>query len=242
MPNGGELKIETSNVYLDEKYTRGHIGSRPGNFVQLSVTDTGVGITEEQQEHVFEPFYTTKENAKGTGLGLATVYGIVKQSDGHIWVNSEVGVGSTFRIYLPRVFEAAPSQESTEPHERAPGGEETLLLVEDEEAVRNLTREILAACGYKVIAVENASEALEILNREMIVDLLLTDVVMPEMSGPQLAETAVEIRPGIKVLYMSGYTNDAVFRKGVTETDRNFIKKPFTYDSLAQKVRQMLDS
>jgi len=243
MPNGGELKIETANVVLDEAYARTHVGSRTGNFVLLSVTDTGGGMSHEQQEHIFEPFFTTKDKAKGTGLGLATVYGIVKQSDGYIWVDSRIGEGSTFKIFLPRIDEPAEPETPAASTTHRGGGGETLLLVEDEETVRNLAKQILVNCGYNVIVAEDTTQALEILHREeRRVDLLVTDVVMPKMSGPQLAENALKIRHDIKVLYMSGYTDDAVFRKGVTDTDRNFIKKPFTYASFSEKVREILDS
>jgi signal transduction histidine kinase/CheY-like chemotaxis protein len=243
MPNGGELKVATANVFLDEAYVNTHVGSHSGNFVLLSVSDTGGGISEEQQEHIFEPFYTTKDKAKGTGLGLATVYGIVKQSGGHIWVDSQVGHGSTFNVYLPLIDEAATPEKPITSGVRPAGGGERLLLVDDEETVRNLAKQILVRCGYSVIAAEDADQALEILRRpDQQIDLLVTDVVMPKMSGPQLAENTLKIRPDIKVLYMSGYTDDAVFRKGITDRDRNFIKKPFTYASFSEKVREILDS
>ena len=242
MPNGGELKIATANVFIDENYSANHVGSYPGNFVLLSVSDTGSGISEEQQEHIFDPFYTTKGTAKGAGLGLAMVYGIVKQSGGHIWADSKIGQGSTFKIYLPRIDEPAETKKPAASAVRSGSGGETLLLVEDEETVRNLAKQILVHCGYSVIVAEDASEALEVLRREKQIDLLVTDVVMPKMSGPQLAENALEIRPDIKVLYMSGYTDDAVFRKGVIDTDTNFIKKPFSYASFTKKVREILNN
>ena len=237
MPTGGTLSITTENVFLDEDYVSRHIGAQCGDYVMLAVSDTGTGIDEEQLEHIFEPFYTTKEFGKGTGLGLATVYGIVKQSSGHIWFESEVGVGSTFNIYLPRIKASAARDPKAESR-----GPETILIVEDEELVRNLGAQILESRGYNVLKASDGAEALTVIENEPLIDLLITDVMMPNMSGPQLSEKAALIRPSLKMLFMSGYTDDALFRQGIKEKDGNFIQKPFSYDTLIRKVRARLDS
>lgn len=243
MMQGGELIIETNNVYLDEGYAAHHISMRPGSYIQLVVSDSGTGMTGEIQEHIFEPFYTTKEIGKGTGLGLATVYGIVKQSGGYIWAYSEIEQGSAFKIYLPRVDEEVKSPEENIAPEHAPKGTETILLVEDEEIVRNLSRQILETCGYKVIEASDGIEALSICRQpDCKIDLLLTDVVMPKMSGRQLVEHLAAMHSEIKVLYMSGYTDDAIVRQGVIQTGANFIQKPFTFNTLARKIRELLDA
>jgi signal transduction histidine kinase/CheY-like chemotaxis protein len=243
MTRGGDLTIETNNVYLDAEYAAHHMNMRPGSYVQLVVSDSGTGMTDEIQEHIFEPFYTTKEIGKGTGLGLATVYGIIKQSGGYIWVYSEVEHGTTFKIYLPRVDEEVTLFEENSEPRHAPKGTETILLVEDEEIVRNLSRQILETCGYKVKEAGDGIEALSICRQpDCKIDLLLTDVVMPKMSGRQLVEHLADLRPEIKVLYMSGYTDDAIVRQGVIQTGTNFIQKPFTFNTLAQKVRASLDA
>jgi len=216
---------------------------KPGSYVQLVVSDSGTGMTGEIQEHIFEPFYTTKEIGKGTGLGLATVYGIIKQSGGYVWVYSEIEHGTAFKIYLPRIDEEVTLFEENSEPQHAPKGTETILLVEDEEIVRNLSRQILETCGYEVKEAADGIEALAICRQtDCKIDLLLTDVVMPKMSGRQLVEHLVDLRPEIKVLYMSGYTDDAIFRQGVIQTGTNFIQKPFTFNTLAQKVRESLDA
>ncbi|MBA2620423.1 MAG: PAS domain S-box protein [Acidobacteria bacterium] len=244
MPLGGNLAIETSNVYLDEEFAAAHVPTQAGSYVLLSVSDSGVGMSVEVERHIFEPFYTTKEIGKGTGLGLATVYGIVKQSEGYIWVESEEGAGTTFKIYLPRVdedAEASPAQVKT--HEIIERGTETILLVEDEEIVRNMSRRMLEACGYRVIEAANGLEALALCEAEnQKIDLLLTDVVMPKMGGRELAEKLAQKYPQIRLLYTSGYTDDAVIRQGVMTEDMNFIQKPFDFDELAKKIRGLLDA
>lgn len=243
MPEGGRLLIQTENVYLDEGYAAKHIGSRPGSFVMLAVSDNGVGMLEQTQKHIFEPFYTTKEVGKGTGLGLATVYGIVKQSGGYIWCYSEEGFGTTFKIYLPRVDKNAFEMEEERRTESVTTGNETILLVEDQELVRDLTTQLLKNCGYQVIQACNGEEALAICeNASQKIDLLLTDIVMPKISGRQLVALVGPKRPGMKVLYMSGYTDDAIVQQGIIEPDSNFIAKPFTLTDLAHKVRQCLDA
>ena len=242
MPQGGQLVVETANADLDDEYVRRNVGSRPGPHVMLAVSDSGVGIPRELQRHIFEPFFTTKEQGKGTGLGLATIYGIVKQSGGYIEVDSEPGRGTTFRIYLPRVDSASPAAERS-PRAAAPtGGTETILLVEDEDGVRELARDILRSSGYTVLEGRNGAEGLLLGERHQgALDLLLTDVVMPRMSGRELAERMVSLRPELSVLYMSGYTDDAVIRHGVLGSDTAFLQKPFTPAALVQRVRETLD-
>ena len=242
MPAGGRLTIETANVELDPAYSRNHIGVKEGQYVMLAVSDTGKGIPPDVRSRLFEPFFTTKERGKGTGLGLSTVYGIVKQSGGEIWVYSEPGKGTTFKIYLPRLAddEAQPARAAeTSPVER---GDETILLAEDEPGVRALAREVLRQHGYQVLEAMDVNDALRICREHPEgIDLLLTDVVMPVMSGRELAERVAEIRPEIKVLYMSGYTDNIVVSHGVTSIDKEFLQKPFTPRSLARKVRESLD-
>ncbi|HTU23282.1 MAG TPA: HDOD domain-containing protein [Gemmataceae bacterium] len=245
MPQGGRLTIETANVVLDETYTRSHPGLRPGPFVMLAVTDTGCGMDAATQARIFEPFFTTKGPGKGTGLGLATVYGIVKQSGGSIYVYSEVGHGTSFKVYLPRTDEtlAPPVRpaESTPLSSRA-GGQETLLIVEDDDSVRALTRTVLRGQSYHVVEAVDADEALRwVEEHTQPIHLLVTDVVMPGMSGRALAERLTALRPELKVLYVSGYTDDAVVRHGLLEAEIAFLQKPFTPASLARKVRELLD-
>jgi two-component system cell cycle sensor histidine kinase/response regulator CckA len=243
MPQGGQLTLETANVELNEGYARSHESVLPGRYVMLAVSDSGIGMDAETQAHIFEPFFTTKEKGKGTGLGLATVYGIVKQSGGHIWLYSEPGQGTTFKIYLPRVEEAAQPAEAISTGAPLAGGSETILLVEDEEGVRDLAGRILGLKGYKVITASNPTEATQVCERyEGPIQLLLTDVVMPTMSGRQLAEHVAFFRPGLKVLYMSGYTNSAIVPHGILEEGTPFLQKPFTPDSLTRNVREALDA
>ncbi len=243
MPKGGKLIVETSNVELDEGYVSSHPVVTPGPYVMLAVSDSGAGIDQETQARIFEPFFTTKENGKGTGLGLATVYGIVKQSGGYIWVYSEPGQGTTFKIYLPRIEETdekAKLEEAIAPPAR---GSETVLVVEDEMSVRRLTRQFLEENGYRVLEAMEGREALRISNQHKgPIHLLLTDVVMPQMSGRELAHSLVPLRPEMKVLYMSGYTDDAIVHHGVLERDIDFLQKPFTLDALAHKVREVLET
>ena len=209
----------------------------------LAVSDTGIGIDEEVQPHIFEPFFTTKEQGKGTGLGLSTVYGIVRQSGGHITVRSESGKGTTFRIYMPQIEELTIPEE---PVRHAPAGtqrQETILVVEDEEVVRNLVRNLLRTFGYNVLEARQGEEALQILQRQPNgVDLVITDIVMPVMGGRQLGEHLASLNPNIRILYMSGYTDVAVVRQGTLGSDVAFLQKPFTPDVLARKVREVLDA
>ncbi|MCG2777357.1 MAG: PAS domain S-box protein [Desulfobacterales bacterium] len=243
MPQGGKLTIETHNVYLDETYAREHgVELKPGPYVMLSITDTGIGMDEETQSHIFEPFFTTKEKDKGTGLGLATVYGIIKQTGGYIWAYSEPGKGTTFKIYLTGV------EKETEPVRRDSGalegltGSETVLLVEDDKSVLNLARKILKKYGYNVLEAESGEHALKVSGQyEGPVHLLVTDVVMPEMSGLELAKHLQVLRPGIKVLYMSGFTNNATIRHGILTLGVKFIEKPFSPESLVRKIREVLE-
>jgi PAS domain S-box-containing protein len=243
MPQGGRLTIETANVELDASYSHPPAVLSPGRYVMLAVTDNGCGMDAETQAHVFEPFFTTKEKGKGTGLGLATVYGVVKQSGGYVWVYSEPGRGTSFKIYLPRIEETAvPAGRDGKSETQIPErGSETILLVEDEKGVRELAREYLASSGYTVIEAEDGHTALELAAMHVgPIHLLLTDVVMPGISGRELAERVSQIRPGIKIIYMSGYTDQAVVHHGILRNDAVLLQKPFTLMTLAGKLREML--
>ena len=242
MPRGGRLTVETANAELDEAYARQQADVHPGPYVILAVSDTGVGMDAETRAHLFEPFFTTKGVGEGTGLGLATVYGIVKQSGGHITAYSEVGRGTTIKIYLPRV-DAASEVRGAEPEPVVlRRGSETVLLVEDDEAVRELTREVLEMQGYTVLAVADAGEAPGVLERSSRpIHLLVTDVVMPRLSGRELTERLRSLRPGLRVLYISGYADTAVVHHGVLEPGTPFLQKPFTPDTLLRSVRKVLD-
>lgn len=241
MPQGGKVTIETSNVVQSHEYAQRH-GTRPGDYVLMAVSDTGEGIDSAIQPRIFEPFFTTKASGQGTGLGLATVYGIVKQSGGNIWVYSERGQGTTFKIFLPRIGETG-ELELSQSDSVVPVGTELILLVEDEEQVRDILAQILEGQGYQVLAASNGEEALQ-FSRDPFNDikLMVTDVVMPQMSGRELAEHVAKLRPNLPVLFMSGYTDDAIVRHGLLDEKLNFIQKPFDSVSVARKVRDVLDS
>src|SRR5947208_1912477 len=244
MPHGGKLTIETANVVLDESYARLHTPLEPGEYVMLAISDTGAGMDTETQTHIFEPFFTTK-GPKGTGLGLSTVYGIIKQSGGYIWVSSEVGRGTTFKIYLPRVpsAETAAHVAPSAPLQRVEPGTETILLVEDEANLRYLARQYLEKQGYKVIEAADGAVAMQIaVAHEGVIHLLLTDVIMPGMNGRELAQRVSEIRPNVKVLYMSGYTENVIGHNGPLDAGIRLLQKPFNLRNLKHKVREVLDA
>jgi len=241
MPQGGKLTIETANAELDKEYVKLHPYIEPGSYIMLAVTDSGTGMTREVQQRIFEPFFTTKEPGKGTGLGLAMAYGVVKQSGGSIEVYSEPGMGTSFKIYLPRAEDPAIGAVPNLPKVQTPRGTATILLVEDEAALRALAFEILRERGYQVLESGSSAEALKIAaSHPAIIHLLLTDVIMPGMGGRLLAEQLVATRPEMKVLYMSGYTDDAVMRHGILHEQVNFLRKPFSTTALAQKVWDVL--
>jgi len=241
MPDGGKLILETAMVEVDEDFITDHPGTQPGHYILLTISDTGCGMDEETQKHIFEPFFSTK-GEQGTGLGLATVYGIVKQHSGNIWLDSKLGKGATFQVYLPVSEEAIIERETGEETATAPKGSETILLVEDSEQVRDLSQTILKRDGYTILAAENGAEALTVLaSHDGPLDLLLTDVVMPDMNGRDLFLRVAEKCPGIKVLYMSGYTNNVIAHHGVLDQGVQFIQKPFSVQALAAKVREVLD-
>jgi CheY-like chemotaxis protein len=241
MPQGGKLTIDTTNVELDAEYASHRVGVEPGRFVQLAVTDTGLGMDAGTLDRVFEPFFTTKGMGKGTGLGLSTVYGIVKQSGGNLWVYSEPGRGTTFKVYLPRK-DAPATVVKRKPVSTLLKGSETVLVVEDEDAVRSLVERILRGAGYRVLAAANGDDAIaRVEGHRGKIHLLLTDVVMPEMSGRELAEHLAEHNPRLKTIFMSGYTDNAIVHHGVLDPGTRFIGKPFSPFDLARKVREVLD-
>ncbi|MFC2170592.1 ATP-binding protein, partial [Calditrichota bacterium] len=243
MPDGGSLTIETENVELDAEYARHHPSVESGPYVMLAVSDTGAGMTPEVQAQIFEPFYTTKEVGKGTGLGLSTVFGIIMQSGGHIWVYSEVGDGTTFKIYLPMIEDEAETYIGKSDADKLPHGTETILLVEDEEKVRRLSCRILNKLGYNVLEAESGSEALKMCEEmDKPVDLVLTDVIMPGIKGSEMVRKLQEIWKEFKVLYMSGYTSNAIVHSGVLDAGTPYLQKPFHPADLAMKVRSILDS
>jgi two-component system cell cycle sensor histidine kinase/response regulator CckA len=245
MPSGGKLTIETRDVFLDEAYAADHLEIEPGMYAMLAVSDTGVGMDKETQLRIFEPFFTTKELGKGTGLGLSTVFGIVRQSGGSIWVYSEPGGGTTFKVYLPKAL--ASDEDELEPVVvPAPAtlrGSETILLVEDQDEVRRVAQEMLTRQGYHVIGARNAGEALLTCERHpRTIHLLLTDVVMPQMSGRELSERLAPLRPEMKVLYMSGYTDNVIVHHGILDSGIAYLQKPLAPDMLARRVREVLDA
>jgi two-component system cell cycle sensor histidine kinase/response regulator CckA len=245
MARGGKLTVTTENVHLDEQYAARHVGAQPGDYVMLAVSDTGTGMDAATQARIFEPFFTTKEKSKGTGLGLSTVYGIVKQSGGGIWVYSEVGAGTTFKVYLPRVAGATEDVPAgvVASSGALPRGRETVLLVEDEETVRGAAREILESCGYRVLEAACAEDAMKLSQDfEGEIEALVTDVVMPRMGGRELAKRLARLRPRMRVLYVSGYTDGSIVRHGILEADVAFLQKPFTPGALGRKLREVLEA
>lgn len=242
MPQGGKLTIETRNVVIDDEYARNHIAVIPGPFVKLEVSDSGCGIAPETQSRIFEPFFTTKEVGMGTGLGLSTVYGIVKQSGGNIWVYSEVGVGTVFTIYLPCTEETLQAYKRESGNERGLRGTETVLIAEDEEIVRRLACKVLRMYGYEVLEAVGGNEALLFSESHLApIHLAITDVIMPDMNGLELATRLTALRPETKVLFMSGYTDSAIVHQGVLDEGANFLQKPFSPEALARKVREVLE-
>lgn len=241
MPTGGVLTIETANANLDDAYTSKHVDVTPGQFIMLAVSDTGTGMDPQTRVRIFEPFFTTKEKGKGTGLGLSTVYGIVKQSGGNVLVYSEEGKGTSFKVYLPQVEDGTktPAISVVEPVMR---GSEIVLLVEDEDMVRNLASELLQESGYQVLTANGGEEAVKLFNEHKQIDLLITDVIMPKMSGKEVADRLRKLHPGTKVLFMSGYTDEAIVHHGIVDSHIAFIQKPFSENALAKKVREVLDA
>ena len=243
MPGGGRLTVEVGEVTLDEAYCASHLDAHVGAHVLLAVSDSGMGMPTDVAARVFEPFFTTKERGKGTGLGLSTVYAIVQQWGGHIGVYSEPGKGSAFKVYLPRLLKSLAPAENPCAGAVRPAGRETILLVEDEDGVRDIARETLLMHGYKVIEARDGVEALAVADRVQDgIDLVLTDVVMPRMSGRELAERLRQARPEVKVIFMSGYTDDVLVRTGALSPGMSFLQKPLRPDALAAKVREALDA
>jgi CheY-like chemotaxis protein len=243
MPTGGKITIETDNVILDQDYADSHTDALPGPHVMLAVSDNGTGMDQATQKRVFEPFFTTKETGKGTGLGLAMVYGIVKQLGGNIYLYSEPGQGSTFKVYLPRDESQEPMEESPTPAEELSTGNETILMVEDDSVVRELICTALDRLGYQVIEANDSDDALRLMaSQGPEVDLLITDVIMPGMSGRELAERILAQRPELKVLYISGYTANVIVHHGVLDQGISFLQKPVSLADLAKKVREVLEN
>jgi len=243
MPTGGQLAIVTTNVELPDRDPLDPLGLSAGQYVILSISDTGIGMSEDVKEHIFEPFFTTKEQGKGTGLGLATVYGIIKQNGGNIKVHSKEGHGTTFEILMPRVIKMADDESKKERVKAMSIGTETILLVEDSPAVKELVTLSLSAQGYDVISADNGAEALGLFrNYKGEIDLLLTDVVMPQMGGKELADQITTLKPDIKVIFTSGYGDDAISQYGVLDPNITFLQKPFSPAALVSKVREVLDT
>jgi CheY-like chemotaxis protein len=242
MPEGGKLTLETANVNLDERYVHEHAEVQPGPYVMIAVSDTGIGMDKATSSRIFEPFFTTKTQGQGTGLGLATVYGIVKQSSGSIWVYSEPEHGATFKIYLPRLVEVAEPLEAKPTLPELSRGSETILIVEDEASVRDFIGTVLEVNGYTVLAAANGQEALALCQQHpQPIDLLLTDWIMPGINGHKLAEQLTRLRPNLKVLFISGYTGNTIIRQGIPEVGRTLLEKPFSPGQLVSKVREVLD-
>jgi signal transduction histidine kinase/CheY-like chemotaxis protein len=241
MPAGGTLRVETANVELDDNYVKTHITVKPGPYIALTVTDTGVGMTAEVQARVFEPFFTTKDAGRGTGLGLATVHGIVTQGGGSVAAYSEVGRGTSFKVYFPRVAGAFPIVDAVPPVARAGPGGQMVLVVEDEEGLRALTKRLLEGQGYRVIVAVSAEDAIGLVERNPDIDVILTDVVMPGASGPELTRQLLTTRPDLRVLYMSGYTEDTIVHHGILAPGIAFLHKPFSSDSLGRKLQEILE-
>ncbi len=242
MPSGGKLTVETSRAELDETYAHGRSGVKPGPYVVMTVSDNGVGMTSATQERLFEPFFSTKGSGKGTGLGLATVYGIVTQSGGNIWAYSELGIGTTFKVYLPQTEEALSREAGGESDNKAANGKETVLLVEDHPDLRELLRTMLERYGYTVLSAPNPVKGLETANScQAPIHLLVSDVMLPGMNGRQFAEQITKTRPGIKVLLMSGYTENIITQQSPLDGGTAFLQKPFTQEVLARRIRQLLD-
>jgi two-component system cell cycle sensor histidine kinase/response regulator CckA len=241
MPGGGTLTIETANVDLDEHYAKTHLAVKPGPHVALTVSDTGTGMTPQVRARLFEPFFTTKDVGRGTGLGLATVHGIVMRSGGSVNVYSEVGKGTSFKVYFPRADAGETLVDAPPPVARPRARAQTVLVVEDAEELRELTSRLLRRQGYTVLLAANADEALQLFERNPSIDVILTDVVMPGASGPELTRRLVERRPELKVIYMSGYTEEAIVQHGVLKPGIAFLHKPFTSEALGRKLRETLD-
>jgi CheY-like chemotaxis protein len=243
MPDGGRLTIETANIELDMSDSGEHSIRGPNEYVMLAVSDTGVGMDAEIKSRIFEPFFTTKSPDKGTGLGLATVHGIVKQSGGDIWVYSEPGHGTTFKIFLPKSTEIADDAKDDRARPKASRGTETVLLAEDEEAVRKLTQRVLERAGYNVLTAKDGPDAMRVAELHLgVIDLLVTDMVMPTMNGRQLADNLRGVRPALRTLFLSGYTDSGVLPKGQLSTGEHFLQKPFTNDTLTNRVRSIMDA
>jgi CheY-like chemotaxis protein len=243
MPQGGRLVIQTASVDVDQDFVDQHLGLKPGPYVLVSVSDTGSGMDRETLKHIFEPFFTTKERGKGTGLGLATVYGIVSQSEGKVWAYSEPGKGATFRVYLPRITRTGEPETPAAAPEGPERGSETVLVVEDENTVRLVAVGSLRKAGYHVLEAADGDEALRVASEhEGPIHLVLTDVLMPGIHGPALVSRLVESRPGIRALYMSGHADDALLHHGILEGGVTFLEKPFTRRDLTKKVREVLDA
>ena len=243
MPEGGKLLIETANVELDNSYEEMHLGSSAGKYVMVTVSDTGCGMSKEIIDKIFESFFTTKEEGRGTGLGLSTVYGIVKQSGGNICVYSEPGQGTTFKIYFPQTEAIEKPADNRLKTKKIKGGGEHIMVVEDEESLRGLMNGILSGLGYKVTLAANGSEALlKIKENKTMPDLIITDMVMPNLSGKQLINQLKQQHPDIKTIYMSGYTDNTILQNGVIESSETFIQKPFTTENLAAIIRKVLNN